>query len=136
MTSVLRAWSASGEPGLKVFTYLVYPSVVTVAIPYFFSACAQLSYLISRRRKVEGWRLARDIAISVASMLFALWVTMASGYQSVYQTMLLVLVGVPIYAFLKARRERDGLVAEPVDQDDAPTAIDLATVGALVPEAD
>ena len=50
--------------------------------------------------------------------------------------MLLVLVGVPIYAFLKARRERDGLVPEPVDQDDAPTAIDLATVGALVPEAD
>jgi APA family basic amino acid/polyamine antiporter len=136
VASVLMAWSYSGETGLKVFTYLVYLSVVTVAIPYFFSACAQLSYLISRRRKVEGWRLARDIAISVASMLFALWVTMASGYQSVYQTMLLVLVGLPIYAFLKARRERDGLVPEPVDQDDAPTAIDLATVGALVPEAD
>ena len=110
VASVLMAWSYSGETGLKVFTYLVYLSVVTVAIPYFFSACAQLSYLISRRRKVEGWRLARDIAISVASMLFALWVTMASGYQSVYQTMLLVLVGLPIYAFLKARRERDGLV--------------------------
>ena len=50
VASLLMAWSYSGETGLKVFTYLVYLSVVTVAIPYFFSACAQLSYLVSRRR--------------------------------------------------------------------------------------
>lgn len=50
--------------GLKVFTYLVGLSVVTVAIPYLFSACAQLAYLASRRRKVDGWALARDLAIA------------------------------------------------------------------------
>ena len=44
-------------------------------------------------------------------MLFSLWVTFASGYQSVYQAMLLFLVGIPLYAFLKARRERLGLAA-------------------------
>ena len=49
VASVLMAWSYSGSTGLKVFTYLVYLSVVTVAIPYFFSACAQLAYLVSRR---------------------------------------------------------------------------------------
>ena len=42
--------------------------------------------------------------------------TFASGYQSVYQAMLLLLLGIPIYAFLKARRERLGQVDEPVDQ--------------------
>lgn len=126
VASALMAWSYSGETGLKVFTYLVYLSVVTVAIPYFFGACAQLAYLVSRRRRVQGWVLARDVAISVTSMLFALWVTMASGYQSVYQTVLLVLVGLPIYAFLKARREREGLAPEPADRfdddTDAPTS--------------
>jgi len=126
VASVLMGWSYSGETGLKVFTYLVYLSVVTVAIPYFFSACSQLSFLVSRRRKVQGWRFARDLAISATSMLFALWVTMASGYQAVYQAMLLVLVGVPIYAFLKARRERDGLVAEPIDQVDEVEEIGVA----------
>jgi APA family basic amino acid/polyamine antiporter len=118
VASVLMAWSYSGKTGLKVFTYLVYLSVVTVAIPYFFSACAQLSYLVSRRRKVQGWNLARDIAISVTSLLFAMWVTFASGYQAVYQAMVLVLLGIPLYAFLKARRERLGLAVEPVDQID------------------
>ena len=109
------AWSYSGETGLKVFTYLVYLSVVTVAIPYFISACAQLAYLISRRRIVSGRRLVRDLAIAIVGGMFSLWVTFASGYQSVYQAMLLILIGLPLYAFLKARRERLGQVDEPID---------------------
>ena len=123
VASVLMAWSYSGKTGLKVFTYLVYLSVVTVAIPYFLSACAQLSYLVSRRRKVDGWNLARDLSISVTSLLFSLWVTFASGYQAVYQAMLLLLIGIPLYAFLKARRERLGLAPEPVDQIDDPVVV-------------
>ena len=46
-------------------------------------------------------------------MLFSLWVAFASGYQAVYQAMLLLLIGIPIYAFLKARKERLGQVPEP-----------------------
>jgi len=115
VASLLMAWSYSGETGLKVFTYLVYLSVVTVAIPYFISACAQLAYLVSRRRVVQGQRFARDLAVAIVGGLFSLWVTFASGYQSVYQAMLLILVGLPIYAFLKAKRERLDQVDEPVD---------------------
>lgn len=98
-----------------MFTYLVGLSVVTVAIPYFFSACAQLAYLVSRRRKVVGWALARDLSIATAGIVFSLWVTFASGYQAVYQAMLLLLIGIPIYSFLKARRERLGDILEPAD---------------------
>ena len=127
VASVLMAWSYSGETGLKVFTYLVYLSVVTVAIPYFISACAQLSYLVSRRRRVSGWQLGRDLAISVTGILFSVWVTFASGYQPVYQSVLLLMAGVPIYAFLKAQRERAGVVAEPVDVID-PAATEPQTV--------
>ena len=115
VASALMAWSYSGETGLKVFTYLVYLSVVTVAIPYFFSACAQLTYLVSRRRPVNGTALVRDLAVATLGAGFSLWVTFASGYQSVYQALLLLLLGLPIYAFLKARRERLGQVDEPID---------------------
>ena len=68
-----------------------------------------------RRRVVSGWRLARDLSIAAASVLFSLWVTFTSGYQAVYQAMLLLLIGIPIYAFLKARRERMGLAAAPTE---------------------
>lgn len=129
VASALMAWSYSGETGLKVFTYLVYLSVVTVAIPYFLSACAQLAYLVSGRRRVQGWALARDLVVASVGMLFSLWVTFASGYQSVYQALLLFLVGIPLYAFLKARRERLGLAPAPVEASSMPEAelVDITT---------
>ena len=119
------AWSYTGETGLKVFTYLVYLSVVTVAIPYFISASAQLAYLVSGRRKVQGWALARDGAVATVGILFSLWVTFASGYQSVYQAMFLLLIGIPLYGFLKAQREARGEIEAPVEFGDAGQPIDL-----------
>jgi APA family basic amino acid/polyamine antiporter len=115
VASALMGWSYSSKTGLDVFTDLVYLSVVTVAIPYFLAACAQVAFLVSRRRTVHGWGLARDGSIAVVGLLFSLWVTFASGYASVYQAMLLLLIGIPLYGFLKARRERLGQVDEPVD---------------------
>jgi len=108
-------WSYTTATGLTVFTNLVALTVVTVAIPYLFSACAQLSYLVSRRRRVQGWALARDAAIAGAGVLFSLWVTFAAGYQAVYLALLVVLAGVVVYAFLKAYRERTGQIAAPAE---------------------
>ena len=113
VASLLMGFAYSSKTGLTVFEYLVDLSVVTVAIPYFFSACAQLAYLVSRRRRVVGALLVRDLSIATCSVLFSLWVTFAAGYQAVYQAMLLLLVGLPIYAFLKARKERLGQAPEP-----------------------
>jgi APA family basic amino acid/polyamine antiporter len=115
VATALMAFSYGTTTGLDVFNDLVYLSVVTVAIPYFISACAQLAFLVSRRRAVEGWRLTRDLAIVTASGLFALWVTFAQGYAAVYHSLVLLLIGLPLYAFLKARRERLGQAPEPVD---------------------
>ena len=126
VASVLMGFAYSGNTGLKVFTYLVYLSVVTVAIPYLFSACAQLAYLASRRRKVDGWALARDMAIAGCGVLFSLWVAFAAGYQAVYQAILLFLVGIPIYSFLKARRERLDQAVEPIELTAAQLADELA----------
>ena len=115
LPSLLMLWSYTTATGLTVFTDLVDLTVVTVAIPYLFSACAQLAYLVSKRRRVQGWALARDLAIAGAGVLFSMWVTFAAGYQSVYQALVLVLAGVVLYAFLKAHREDTGQVPAPAD---------------------
>jgi len=116
LPSALMLWSYTTKTGLTVFTYLVDLSVVTVAIPYFFSACAQLAYLVSGRRRVHGAPLARDLAIAVAAVLFSTWVAMASGYSAVYDALLILLIGIVGYAFLKVRRERLGLAKAPADR--------------------
>jgi basic amino acid/polyamine antiporter, APA family len=115
LPSLLMLWSYNTKSGLTVFTYLVNLAVVTVAIPYLFSACAQLTYLVSRRRPIQGWLLTRDLAIAGAGALFSMWVTFAAGYAAVYEALVAVLAGVILYAFLKAQRERAGRVAAPAD---------------------
>jgi APA family basic amino acid/polyamine antiporter len=124
LPSLLMLWSYTTSSGLTVFTYLVDLSVVTVAIPYFFSALAQLTYLVSRRRRVEGWRLARDLAVAGTSVLFSMWVTFASGYQVVYQAMVVILAGLILYAFMNARRQRLGVAAEPVEAPELDSTVD------------
>jgi APA family basic amino acid/polyamine antiporter len=126
LPSLLMLWAYNTKAGLTVFTYLVDLTVVTVAIPYFMSAIAQLTYLVSRRRRVNGWALARDLMVAGISVLFSLWVTFASGYQVVYQALVVILVGLVLYAFLNARRQRLGEAAEPTDfAPDAPEAAPL-----------
>ena len=46
--------------------------------------------------------------VAGASVLFSMWVTFASGYQVVYQALVVIMAGLILYAFLNARRERLG----------------------------
>jgi APA family basic amino acid/polyamine antiporter len=64
---------------------------------------------------VQGWVLARDLMVAGISVLFSMWVTFASGYQVVYQALVVLLAGLILYAFLNARRQRLGETTEPVD---------------------
>jgi len=127
LPSLLMLWRYTASSGLTIFTYLVDLTVVTVAIPYFMSAIAQLTYLVSRRRKVQGWALARDLSVAGASVLFSMWVTFASGYQVVYQALVVILAGLVLYAFLNARRQRLGEASEPVENP---------STGAVVPSTE
>jgi basic amino acid/polyamine antiporter, APA family len=104
LPSLLMLWRYTGSSGLTVFTYLVDLTVVTTAIPYLMSACAQLAYLVSRQRAVNGWLLGRDLAIAGAATAFSMWVTFAAGYSAVYQALVIACAGIVLYAFLKGRR--------------------------------
>jgi APA family basic amino acid/polyamine antiporter len=56
-----------------------------------------------------------------------MWVTFASGYQVVYQALVVILVGLILYAFLNARRQRLGEAGEPVDLPPEEPAAELST---------
>ena len=115
LPSLLMLWRYTSSSGLTVFTYMVDLTVVTVAIPYFLSACAQLTYLVSKRRRVQGWVLARDLAVAGTGVLFSMSVNFAAGYQAIYDALIAMLAGVVLYAFLTARREDTGQIPEPAD---------------------
>jgi basic amino acid/polyamine antiporter, APA family len=126
LPSLLMLWRYEMSTGLTVFTYLVDLSVVTVAIPYFFSAIAQFTFLVSRRRRVQGWALARDLSIAGASVLFSMWVTFASGYQVVYQALVVILAGLVLYAFIAGRRTSHEPLESPLDKYGHHLTVDVA----------
>jgi APA family basic amino acid/polyamine antiporter len=53
-----------------------------------------------------------------------MWVTFASGYQVVYQALVVILTGLVFYAFMNARRQRLGEAVEPVEAPELDSSVD------------
>jgi APA family basic amino acid/polyamine antiporter len=92
----------------RVFTTLVLLSVVTAVIPYIFSAGAQLYWLLTRGRATSWPHLARDCGVSGVALVFSFWSLAGSGYQAVYYGLFVLLLGLPVYIWLKVGRKEYG----------------------------
>jgi APA family basic amino acid/polyamine antiporter len=92
----------------KVFTTIVLLSVLTSVIPYLFSAAAQFYWLVTHRPATNLPRLVRDASISGIALVFSFWTLAGSGYQAVYYGVFCLLLGVPVYVGMKAKRGEYG----------------------------
>jgi basic amino acid/polyamine antiporter, APA family len=92
----------------KVFTTIVLLSVLTSVIPYLFSAAAQLYWLVARRAGITVRRLIRDVTVSAVALVFSFWTLAGSGYQAVYYGVFFVLLGVPVYVWMKTKQGEYG----------------------------
>src|SRR5215471_4751531 len=61
-----------GSGGATVFTTLVLMSGITAAIPYAFSALAQLKWRLMDHREMETSRFARDMIVAVLALVFSI----------------------------------------------------------------
>lgn len=92
-----------------VFTKIVLLSVLTAVVPYLFSAAAQLYWLLVRGREtLSPRRLARDVTVAALALAFSYWSIQGSGYQTVYYGLFVLLLGVPVYVWLKRGQGRYG----------------------------
>ncbi|MFE6282096.1 APC family permease [Streptomyces sp. NPDC057877] len=106
-----------------VFTKIVLLSVLTAVIPYLFSAAARLYWLLRGRAGLSRGALARDLTVTVLAMAFSYWSIQGSGYQTVYYGLFVLLLGLPVYVWLKRDSGvYDGELA--ADGDPSPTATD------------
>ncbi|RSM93707.1 amino acid permease [Nonomuraea sp. WAC 01424] len=88
----------------QVFTTVVLLSVLTSVIPYLLSAAAQIFWLRTEGRRLRARHLARDVAVTALALAFGFWALAGSGYQAVYYGVFCLLLGVPVYVWVKARR--------------------------------
>jgi APA family basic amino acid/polyamine antiporter len=93
----------------NVFTEIVLLSVLTAVVPYLFSAAAQLFWLLVKgRAELSARRLVRDVVISGVALAFCYWSIQGSGYQTVYYGLFAILLGIPVYIWLKRGRGEYG----------------------------
>jgi APA family basic amino acid/polyamine antiporter len=106
LASIAMAINYLGSGGAQVFTTLVLMTGITSAIPYGFSALAQIKWRIVDRRTMHGQRFARDTAVALVALIFSIlfiWYsrnTGASGFQYWSPFVLAgvaLLLGIPVY---------------------------------------
>ena len=96
-----------GANGATVFTTLVLMTGITAAIPYAFSALAQIKWRLMDHRTLETPRFARDMIVAVLSLIFSIlfivysrntghsfWVYWAPFFLAGGA----LLLGIPVYA--------------------------------------
>ena len=101
-----------GSDGQTVFTTLVLMTGITAAIPYAFSALAQLKWRFIDHRKMETPRFVRDIVVAgislVVSVLF-IWYSRFTGesfwiyWGPFLLTIVAMLGGIPVYQRMHGR---------------------------------
>ena len=116
LASVAMIINYLGSGGATVFTTLVLMTGITSAIPYGFSALAQIKWRITDQRAMHTSRFVRDLVVAILALVFSILFIVYSrntGHSPfVYWAPYLLaggalLLGIPVYA---ARR---GKMTEP-----------------------
>jgi basic amino acid/polyamine antiporter, APA family len=116
LASIAMAINYIGSSGATVFTTLVLMTGITAAIPYGFSALAQIKWRIADRRALHGQRFTRDMIVAVLALVFSIlfiWYSRNTGQSTfVYWAPFLLaggalLLGIPVYL------SRRGKMTEP-----------------------
>ena len=107
LASVFMVMSYAGSAGITVFNTLVYMSGITAAIPYAFSALAQIKWRLLDHRELQTPRFVRDVGIAVVGLVFSVLFIVYSrntGEDTVWKQYLpfifaggAFLAGIPIY---------------------------------------
>jgi len=112
LASIAMIINYIGSEGPTVFTVLVLMTGITAAVPYGFSALAQIKFRILDRRQLESRRFARDMIVSVLSLAASIafiYYSRDTGHSTfVYWSPFLLtvgafLLGIPVYRYQRDR---------------------------------
>jgi APA family basic amino acid/polyamine antiporter len=101
-----------GSSGVTVFTTLVLMTGITSAVPYLFSALAQMKWRLVDRRRLETPRFVRDMIVAGLVVVFSalfIWYSRNTGHgfwvywAPFFLTVVAFAVGVPVYRSERAR---------------------------------
>lgn len=114
LASIAMVVSYAGTAGYTVFNTLVFMSGITAAIPYGFSALAQIKWRLTDQREVHTPRFLRDVIVAVVALIFSILFIIYSRntgddnsafeeYAPFIMAGVAFLVGIPVYLAQRTR---------------------------------
>jgi APA family basic amino acid/polyamine antiporter len=112
LASIAMSISYMGSGGATVFTTLVLMTGITSAIPYAFSALAQIKWRLADKRAMDTPHFVRDVAVAVLALVFSIlfiWYSRNTGqsfwvyWAPFFMAGGALLLGIPVF---NAQRRR------------------------------
>jgi len=88
------------------FTFVILLATLTTLIPYVFSAVSEVMLFITDPERFSGRNLVRDTAVAVLAFAYSVWAIVGAGYDIIARGFVLLLLGMPVYVYLKWRQRR------------------------------
>lgn len=112
LASIAMAINYIGSNGATVFTTLVLMTGITAAIPYAFSALAQIKWRLADHRALDAPHFVRDVVVAVVSLVFSvlfIWYSRFTGesfwvyWGPFFLSAGALLLGIPVYLRMRDR---------------------------------
>jgi APA family basic amino acid/polyamine antiporter len=91
------------------FTFMLLLATLTTVVPYAFAAAAEIVLMIKEPERFAGHKLLRDAVVAIFGFGYAVWAMYATGSEAIAKGYILLMLGIPIYLYLRWRRQRDRL---------------------------
>jgi APA family basic amino acid/polyamine antiporter len=119
LVTLLLIFNYSGSGSLvAIFTFIILLATLTTLVPYAFCAMAELLLLIQRRAEFSAKRLAGYSVVGVLSFAYSVWTVYGSGAQTVLLGFILLLLGLPVYVWLRKQQVDEADAQQKADKSD------------------
>jgi APA family basic amino acid/polyamine antiporter len=81
------------------FEFIVQITVISSLLPYLFTAASYALIVIEKKIHTKSW--IKTFVLSALGFAYSLWAIYGSGPDTVYYGFLLLLIGIPVYIYMK-----------------------------------
>jgi APA family basic amino acid/polyamine antiporter len=89
------------------FTDFILLATTTTLIAYIYGASAQLMLIVQEPDRFAGMHPVRETVIALLASAYAVWALYGAGYRSTAWAVMLVMAGIPFYAWLKSQARKE-----------------------------
>jgi APA family basic amino acid/polyamine antiporter len=84
---------------VEQFEFIIQLTTLVVLMPYLFTAAAYALIVIEKNLHTNSW--VKTFVLSTLGFSYSLWAIYGSGAETVYYGFLLLLIGIPVYIYMK-----------------------------------